>query len=116
MRRVGIEPTSLCLRGRALNQLSYRRLVLEEGVEPVWHRSSTDYRVYKAPPRPALSSMVARKGIEPFQPPYESSLTPWYEPQQNGRDGETRTLRFGFGDRRCSRYAYAPVNQILNEQ
>ena len=33
-------------------------LVEEEGIEPVWHRSSTDYRTYKAPPRPALSSMM----------------------------------------------------------
>jgi hypothetical protein len=37
----------------------------EEGIEPVWHRSSTDYRAYKAPPRPALSSvMVPRLRIE----------------------------------------------------
>lgn len=33
-------------------------MVEEEGIEPVWHRSSTDYRAYKAPPRPALSSSV----------------------------------------------------------
>ena len=33
-------------------------LVEEEGIEPVWHRSSTDSRTYKAPPRPALSSTM----------------------------------------------------------
>ena len=33
-------------------------LVEEEGIEPVWHRSSTDYKAYKAPPRPALSSIA----------------------------------------------------------
>ena len=29
----------------------------EEGIEPVWHRSSTGYRAYKTPPRPALPSI-----------------------------------------------------------
>ena len=37
-------------------------MVEEEGIEPVWHRSSTDYRGYKAPPRPVLSS---RDGASP---------------------------------------------------
>jgi hypothetical protein len=92
---VGLEPTSLRLKGECSDLgLRFRNLVRspgfeprlgslpliksqvhslsatnalveEEGIEPVWHRSSTDYRAYKAPPRPALSSkMVPRLRIE----------------------------------------------------
>lgn len=43
-------------------------LVEEEGIEPVWHRSSTDYRVYKAPPRPALSSKYGASPENRTQP------------------------------------------------
>ena len=59
VRSPGFEPRlgSLPLIKSQVHSLSATNaLVEEEGIEPVWHRSSTDYRVYKAPPRPALSS------------------------------------------------------------
>ena len=59
MRSPGFEPRlgSLPLIKSQVHSLSATNaLVEEEGIEPVWHRSSTDYKAYKAPPRPALSS------------------------------------------------------------
>ena len=60
MRSPGFEPGlgSLPLIKSQVHSLSATNaLVEEEGIEPVWHRSSTDYKAYKAPPRPALPSI-----------------------------------------------------------
>ena len=71
MRSPGFEPRlgSLPLIKSQVHSLSATNaLVEEEGIEPVWHRSSTDYRAYKAPPRPALSSNVGASPENRTQP------------------------------------------------
>ena len=71
VRSPGFEPRlgSLPLIKSQVHSLSATNaLVEEEGIEPVWHRSSTDYRAYKAPPRPALSSKFGASPENRTQP------------------------------------------------
>ena len=60
-------------------------LVEEEGIEPVWHRSSTDYRAYKASPRPAPSS---KDGASPENRTQPHRLMRAEVPLERGMAGE----------------------------
>ena len=88
MRSPGFEPglgSLPLIKSQVHSRSATNALVEEEGIEPVWHRSSTGHEVYKAPPRPALSSI---SGASPENRTQPHRLMRAGVPQVRGMAGE----------------------------